>query len=94
MSEISDLTKDTRPTLMSLITSSIKDTVEIDKSKSNLSGEYIEHENATFYYRVMFLFTQRASKYYSNSEIERWVRVELMNETILPKIKGYGLDNL
>lgn len=87
MEIISDLTRDTRPTLKELLISSIYDTVEMDRRRDNTDIELVRHENHTFYYRVLYLFLQRAILYYQNEEIEEWSRKEVLRETILPRIE-------
>lgn len=93
MKEISDLTRDIRPSLKSLLIEAIHDVVEIDKKQKNMNGEIIEQENKTFYYRVVYLFMQRAILYYTNEEVETWNKKELLNEVPLPEIQGYELDS-
>lgn len=87
MREISDLTKDTRPSLESLLKESIHDVIDVDMSKPNADGDLVAYENYTFYYRVIFLFMQRSIAYYLDNEIEYWCRKELLKETILPQIE-------
>lgn len=91
---ISDLTRDTRPTLEEVLKESIHDVVEIDMNKSNDDGDLVEYENNTFYYRVIFLFMQKVINYYSDKEIEEWCKKELLNEIVLPEIVGYGESSL
>lgn len=90
---ISDLTRDTRPTLETLLTESIQDIIEIDKNKSNQNGDLIEYENHTFYYRVIFLFMQRVVIYYTSEEVEIWSKKELLQEIVLPKIDDIFKSN-
>lgn len=90
MREISDLTRDTRPTLEDILTDTIHDVIDIDMSRSSDNGQLVEYENRTFYYRVIFLFMQRVALYYSDTEVEDWCRRELLKETILPDIDSYG----
>lgn len=87
MEVISDLTRDTRPSLKELLISSIHDTVEMDRRRDNTDIKLVRHENHTFYYRVLYLFLQRAILYYKNEEIEEWSRTEVLNEIILPDIE-------
>lgn len=94
MRVISDLTKDSRPSLEKMLKESIHDVIEIDMNKSNEDGSLVEYENHTFYYRVIFLFMQRVIAYYSDKEIEDWCRKELLNEIILPELEAYGKSNL
>lgn len=94
MREISDLTKDTRPSLEEVLRESIHDIIEIDMNKSNDDGELVEYENNTFYYRVIFLFLQKVINYYSEKEVEKWCKTELLNEIVLPEIGLYGESNL
>lgn len=89
MRVISDLTKDIRQPLEEILIESIQDTVELDKNKDNNCGELIAYENYTFYYRVIYLFMQRAVLYYNNKEIEDWIKRELLKETVLPKIEDF-----
>lgn len=90
---ISDLTRDIRPTLETLLTDSIQDIVEIDKNKPNDNGDLVEYENHTFYYRVIFLFMQRVVGYYTPEEVEIWSRKELLQEAVLPRIEDLLKDN-
>lgn len=94
MREISDLTKDTRPSLEEVLRESIHDIIEIDMNKSNDDGGLVEYENNTFYYRVIFLFLQKVINYYSEKEVEKWCKTELLNEIVLPEIGLYGESNL
>lgn len=87
--KISDLTRDTRPTLETLLTDAVQDIVEIDTEKNNENGDMIEYENHTFYYRVIFLFMQRVIMYYTTEEVEDWSKRELLQEAVLPKIDSY-----
>lgn len=84
---ISDLTRDTRPSLESLLKEAIHDVIDVDMSKPNTDGDLVAYENYTFYYRVIFLFMQRAIIYYLDSEIEYWCRKELLKEIILPEVE-------
>lgn len=93
MREISDLTRDIRPSLKKLLIEAIHDTVEMDKKQESMDGIIVEQENKTFYYRVIYLFMQRAILYYTNEEIEVWSKKELLNEVSLPEIKGYKFDS-
>ena len=93
MKEISDLTRDIRPSLKELLIEAIHDTVEMDKKQESMDGIIVEQENKTFYYRVIYLFMQRAILYYTNEEIEVWSKKELLNEVSLPEIKGYKFDS-
>jgi hypothetical protein len=93
MREISDLTRDIRPSLKELLIEAIHDTVEMDKKQESMDGIIVEQENKTFYYRVIYLFMQRAVLYYTNEEIEVWSKKELLNEVSLPEIKGYKFDS-
>lgn len=93
MREISDLTRDIRPSLKELLIEAIHDTVEMDKKQKNMDGIIVEQENKTFYYRVIYLFMQRAILYYTNEEVEVWSKKELLNEVSLPEIKGYKFDS-
>jgi len=93
MKEISDLTRDIRPSLKELLIEAIHDTVEMDKKQESMDGIIVEQENKTFYYRVIYLFMQRAVLYYTNEEIEVWSKKELLNEVSLPEIKGYKFDS-
>ncbi|HHT96673.1 MAG TPA: hypothetical protein GXZ90_02105 [Clostridiales bacterium] len=86
MREISDLTRDIRPNLGALLITSIHDTIEIDKCKSNEDTMLVEYENRTFYYRVIYLFMQRSILYYTSEEIEEWSKKELLKKIILPNI--------
>lgn len=94
MRVISDLTKDTRRPLGEILTETIYDVIQIDLSRPNDDVKLVEYENKTFYYRVIFLFLQRVVLDYSDKEIENWCKRELLNEPILPEIKGYGKDDL
>ena len=94
MREISDLTKDTRPELESLLIDATQDIVELDILQENMDGDYIEIENSSFYYRVIYLFMQRSVLYYTNNEITAWSKRELLDEVSLPEIKGFQLDSL
>ena len=85
--QISDLTRDFRPSLESILIESIHDTVDVDKHKPNDNGDLVQYENYTFYYRVIFLFMQRVVKFYDNHEIENWCKTELLKELMLPKIE-------
>lgn len=93
MREISDLTRDIRPSLKELLIEAIHDTVEMDKKQESMDGIIVEQENKTFYYRVIYLFMQRAILYYTNEEVEVWIKKELLNEVSLPEIKGYKFDS-
>lgn len=93
MREISDLTRDIRPSLKDLLIEAIHDTVELDRQQKYVNGELVEQENKTFYYRVIYLFMQRSILYYTNDEVEMWSKKELLNEVSLPEIKGYKLDS-
>lgn len=93
MKEISDLTRDIRPSLKELLIEAIHDTVEMDKKQESMDGIIVEQENKTFYYRVIYLFMQRAILYYTNEEVEVWSKRELLNEVSLPEIKGYKFDS-
>jgi len=93
MKEISDLTRDIRPSLKELLIEAIHDTVEMDKKQESMDGIIVEQENKTFYYRVIYLFMQRAILYYTNEEVEVWSKKELLNEVSLPEIKGYKFDS-
>lgn len=93
MREISDLTRDIRPSLKELLIEAIHDTVEMDKKQESMDGIIVEQENKTFYYRIIYLFIQRAVLYYTNEEIEVWSKKELLNEVSLPEIKGYKFDS-
>ena len=93
MKVVSDLTKDTRPTLESVLKESIHDIIDVDMSKSNDDGELVEYENHTFYYRVIFLFMQRIIGHYTDKEIEEWSRRELLKEIILPELEDYRKGN-
>lgn len=93
MREISDLTRDIRPSLKELLIEAIHDTVEMDKKQESMDGIIVEQENKTFYYRVIYLFMQRAILYYTNEEVEVWSKKELLNEVSLPEIKGYKFDS-
>jgi hypothetical protein len=86
MESISDLTRDTRPSLRELLISSIYDTIEMDRRRDNNNIELIRYENHTFYYRVLYYFLQRAVLYYQNKEIEDWSKKEILKEHTLPKI--------
>lgn len=94
MREISDLTKDTRPSLQSLLIEATHDIVELDKKQENTSGEYLEIENKSFYYRVIYLFMNRSILYYTQEEVKTWSKRELLNEVDLPEINGFQLDSL
>ena len=89
MKIVSDLTRDTRPTLVNLLVDSIQDTVDLDMRKPSTSGDLVEYENYTFYYRVVFLFMKRAVNYYLDEEIEEWCKRELLKETVLPIVEDY-----
>lgn len=86
MEIISDLTKDTRPELKDLLISSIEDTIKMDKLRDSSNIELVKYENHTFYYRVLYLFMQRAILYYKNEEIEDWSKNEILGEVKLPEI--------
>lgn len=86
---ISDLTKDTRPALANILKEAIHDVVEIDLQKPNDDGDLVAYENHTFYYRVVFLFMQKAVAFYGEQEIEVWCKKELLKEVVLPKIEDY-----
>lgn len=92
MLEISDLTRDIRPDLRTLLIESIKETLEMDKNRAGSNGDVIKRENETFYYRVLILFTQKSVLYYTNEEVELWSRTELLKEAVLPTIEGYDLQ--
>ena len=93
MNKVSDLTKDTRPSLENILIDSIHSVVEVDRNKSSEDGNLVKHENDTFYYRVIYLFMQKVAKYYTLEEIQNWSKVELLNEVVLPKIKNYRSSN-
>lgn len=93
MNKVSDLTRDTRPSLESILIDSVHSVVEVDRNKSSENGELVKHENDTFYYRVIYLFMQRVVEYYTLEEIQNWSKVELLNEVVLPKIKDYRSNN-
>lgn len=86
---VSDLTKDTRPSLEEILKESIHDTIELDIDKPNDNGELVEYENHTFYYRVIFLFMQRVIGFYTDKEVETWTRRELLKEVVLPELEDY-----
>lgn len=86
MEIISDLTKDTRPELKDLLINSIEDTIKMDKLRDSSNIELVKYENHTFYYRVLYLFMQRAILYYKNEEIEDWSKNEILGEVKLPEI--------
>lgn len=90
MSRISDLTKDTRPTLMSLLQDAIYDIVELDAGKSNDDQSLVAYENQTFYYRSVFLFMERAIEFYDESEVEFFCKDKLLREAVLPDISEIG----
>ena len=87
--KISDLTKDTRPSMEDLLLNSVQDVIEIDKKKANYDGDRIAQENNTFYYRVIYLFMQKVDLYYTHDEIKDWSKVELLQEAVLPKINNF-----
>lgn len=93
MKIVSDLTKDTRPTLREILIESIRDTVIMDKDRRIEDGELVRRENETFYYRSVILFTQRALLYYTDEEVEVWSRKKLLDEPILPKIDGLKIGD-
>jgi len=93
MRKISDLTKDTRPTLENLLIEAIQDTVKHDLKRENDNGYSVQKENETFYYRAMYLFMQRSILYYKQEEVELWTKTELLKEVILPKIKDFDLSS-
>lgn len=88
MNVISDLTRDIRPDLEEILIDSIYDTVESDRERESFDGPYVQHENNTFYYRVIYLFMQRAVVFYTNKEISVWSKEKLLKEVSLPKIKS------
>lgn len=90
MEIISDLTRDTRPTLKNILISSIHDTVELDRKRDLSDVKHIQHENDSFYYRVLHLFTQRALLYYKIKEVEEWSRENIMGEVSLPDFDKKG----
>lgn len=94
MKRISDLTRDTRPKLEEMLINSIHDTIDVDKTKLNDRVADVEYENYSFYYRVIFLFMQRAVNFYDNIEIAEWSKRELLKETVLPKINDIRNSNL
>lgn len=94
MREISDLTKDTRPSLKTILLESTHDIIELDKKQENTSGEYLEIENQSFYYRVIYLFMSRSVLYYTKEEVDLWSKKELLKEVTLPQINGFDLDSL
>lgn len=94
MKVVSDLTRDTRPTLQEVLKQSIHDIIDIDMAKPNDDGNMVEYENHTFYYRVIFLFMQRVILYYTEKEIEEWCKVELLKEVVLPELEDYRRSNL
>lgn len=94
MKIISDLTRDTRPKFEDLLEDAIKDVAKVDLHKPTVNSEILEYENKTFYYRVILLFIQRASTYYTEEEIEIWCKTEILEEVVLPKVIGYGLFDL
>ena len=94
MREISDLTRDTRPPLENILIDATHDIVEIDRKRDNYNGDYVELENKSFYYRVIYLFMNRSVMYYTKDEIESWSKRELLKEVILPDLHGFKLDSL
>lgn len=88
MNVISDLTRDIRPDLEEILIDSIYDTIESDRKRESFDGPYVKHENDTFYYRVVYLFMQRAVVFYTNEEISVWTKRKLLKEISLPKIKS------
>lgn len=92
MLEVSDLTRDIRPSLKELLIDSIKETLELDINRDEINVDVVKRENETFYYRVLILFTQKSILYYTNEEVELWSRTELLKEAVLPKIEGYDLQ--
>lgn len=86
MRRISDLTRDTRPQLVNLLIEASQDIAELDLHQENMDGDYIEIENSSFYYRVIYLFMQRAVLYYSETEINVWSKRELLDELVLPEL--------
>lgn len=86
MREISDLTRDTRPQLVNLLIEAAQDIAELDLHQENMDGDYVEIENSSFYYRVIYLFMQRAVLYYSETEINSWSKRELLDELVLPDL--------
>lgn len=93
MREISDLTRDIRPSLEDLLIEAVYDIIELDKQQKYVNGELVEQENKTFYYRVIYLFMQRSVLYYTNDEVEMWSKKELLKEVSLPKIERYEIDS-
>lgn len=94
MRVISDLTRDIRPSLEELLVKAIQDTIEIDKQQEIMDGEFVEQENNTFYFRVIYLFMQRSVLYYSHQELEKWSKIKLLNEVVLPPSELYKIDSL
>ena len=86
MDIISDLTRDIRPTLTSLLLKAINETLQGDKNRPLIDADLLEYENQTFYYRVLVLFMQTSAMYYTPKELELWSRKLIMKETILPKL--------
>lgn len=93
MREISDLTRDIRPSLEDLLIEAVYDIIELDKQQKYVNGELVEQENKTFYYRVIYLFMQRSVLYYTSDEVEMWSKKELLKEVSLPKIERYEIDS-
>lgn len=93
MHVVSDLTRDIRPNLEDMLTESIHDTIDIDRTAEVSNSELLEYENQTFYYRVIYLFMQRAILYYTSEEVENWSKKELLKETILPEISQVKKDS-
>lgn len=88
MNKVSDLTRDTRPSLEEVLLESIHIVVELDKNKKNTNGDVVQKENESFYYRVLFLFVKKVMNYYTFEEIEKWSKIELLDEAVLPKLKN------
>lgn len=86
MEIISDLTRDTRPSLIDMFEESLREVAKVDLQKSNDNEELVAYENYTFYYRVIISFTQNAVKYYTNKEIQLWCKENLLDEAVLPEV--------
>lgn len=93
MRVISDLTRDIRPSLEELLVKAIQDTIAIDRQQEIMDGEFVEQENNTFYFRVIYLFMQRSILYYSYQELEDWSKTKLLNEVVLPPSELYRIDS-
>lgn len=86
-----------RPTLHELLNDTIAEIARDDTDSKVYDVHLVIEENETFYFRVIYLFLSRANKYYSNKEVEKWLKENLLKEEyaddILPDVDEIELDD-